>query len=57
LPDDVRGKLDYSPESLDVIELWLLQRYPSLERRWHPVTTRSSTAWRATSVRRCDAVL
>jgi hypothetical protein len=31
LPDEVRQKLDYSPESLEVIEQWLLERYPSLD--------------------------
>jgi hypothetical protein len=28
LPDAVRSRLDYSPESLDVLEAWLLARYP-----------------------------
>jgi truncated hemoglobin YjbI len=28
LPDAVRARLDYSPESLDVLEAWLLARYP-----------------------------
>jgi hypothetical protein len=31
LPEDLRQKLDYSPESLDAIEDWLLQSYESLE--------------------------
>lgn len=29
LPDDVRRGLDFSPASLDVLETWLLERYPS----------------------------
>ena len=29
LPAEVRTKLDYSVESLDVLEAWLLERYPS----------------------------
>ncbi len=28
LPEDVTTKLDYSIESLDVLEAWLLERYP-----------------------------
>jgi hypothetical protein len=31
LPEDIRPKLDFSPQSLDVIEQWLLDRYPSLD--------------------------
>lgn len=30
LPAQVRGALDYSPASLDVLESWLLDRYPSV---------------------------
>jgi hypothetical protein len=30
-PPNVRSRLDYSPESLDVLEQWLLQRYPTFE--------------------------
>jgi hypothetical protein len=29
LPEQVRVKLDYSPESLDVLEDWLLRTYPT----------------------------
>ena len=29
LPADVRRHLDFSPASLDVLEKWLLERYPS----------------------------
>ena len=29
LPEDVRVRLDYSPESLDVLEAWLLHNYES----------------------------
>jgi len=31
LPDSVAAALDESPESLDVLEAWLLERYPSTE--------------------------
>jgi hypothetical protein len=31
LSPQVREKLDYSPESLDHVGAWLLERYPSLE--------------------------
>jgi hypothetical protein len=31
LPGNVRERLDFSPESLDVLERWLLERYPSLD--------------------------
>lgn len=31
LPDDVRSGLDYSPESLNVLEAWLLERYEGVE--------------------------
>ncbi len=30
LPDDLRQRLDLSPASLDVLERWLLDRYPSV---------------------------
>ena len=33
LPQEKREKLDYSPESLDVVERWLLKRYPSNQAR------------------------
>ena len=29
LPDEIAGRLDYSIESLDVLEAWLLDRYPA----------------------------
>jgi hypothetical protein len=28
MPTDVRDQLDYSPNSLDIVESWLLERYP-----------------------------
>jgi hypothetical protein len=31
VPPDVRLRLDFSAESLDVLEAWLLQRYPTLD--------------------------
>jgi hypothetical protein len=31
LPEEVADALDESPESLDVLEAWLLERYPSTE--------------------------
>ncbi|MBE2320436.1 hypothetical protein DVA67_031020 [Solirubrobacter sp. CPCC 204708] len=31
LPDEVSAKLDYSLESLDVLEAWFLETYPSIE--------------------------
>jgi hypothetical protein len=31
LPAEVRDKLDFSVESLDVLEAWLLERYPDIE--------------------------
>jgi hypothetical protein len=31
VPADVRARLDFSAESLDVLEAWLRQRYPTLE--------------------------
>lgn len=29
LPDETRRKLDFSPESLNVVEAWILAQYPS----------------------------
>jgi hypothetical protein len=31
VPSDVQAQLDFSPASLDVLEAWLLQRYPNLD--------------------------
>lgn len=31
LPEEVSTKLDYSPESLDVLESWMLERYPDTQ--------------------------
>jgi hypothetical protein len=31
LPDDVRDKLDYSAESLDALEAWMIARYPTVQ--------------------------
>lgn len=31
VPDPIREKLDYSASSLDVLEQWLLERYPSTQ--------------------------
>lgn len=31
LPSEVRERLDFTPESLDVIEGWVLQRYASVK--------------------------
>ncbi len=36
LPEHVAAKLDYSIESLDVIEAWLLERYPKFEDTQQP---------------------
>ncbi len=42
LPDDTRAKLDFSPGSLDVVEAWLIHRYPSP----HPLMLPGSlSAW------------
>lgn len=31
LPEDLSERLDFSPEALDVLEAWLLERYPSVD--------------------------
>jgi hypothetical protein len=31
VPANIRAQLDFSPASLDVLEAWLLQRYPSVD--------------------------
>src|SRR5215207_2074572 len=35
-PDRIRDKLDFSPESLDVLESWILETYPSTEAMLKP---------------------
>jgi len=34
LPEEVRDKLDFSIDSLDALEGWLLERYPISMPRW-----------------------
>jgi hypothetical protein len=41
LPPEVRGALDYSPASLDVLESWLLAKYSTLEAARQPTESRS----------------
>ena len=36
LPDQIRNKLDYSPASLDALEKWILETYPSTEAMLKP---------------------
>lgn len=31
LPEEIRDKLDYSPQSLDTLESWILETYPSTQ--------------------------
>ena len=31
IPKEVRSRLDYSPESLDLLEKWLLEKYSSVQ--------------------------
>ena len=31
LPSEVRSRLDYSPESLDLLERWLVEKYSSVQ--------------------------
>jgi hypothetical protein len=36
LPGDVRDKLDYSAESLDALEAWMIARYPTVQASREP---------------------
>ena len=40
LPEPLRAKLDYSPESLDALEGWILARYPNTESMLEPSESR-----------------
>src|SRR5262245_60552911 len=31
VPGSLRSKLDYSPQSIDALEAWILTRYPSMQ--------------------------
>src|SRR5689334_3350326 len=40
LPEPVRARLDYSPESLDALESWILARYPDTKAMLGPSESR-----------------
>ena len=41
LPDEVRNQLDYSPQSLDVLEKWLLSKYSKMDELQRPSESRA----------------